>query len=103
MKAGLEERSRNCKFQGGFCLPQSTPQARDNLEVAVRTIITLQHQCRDGFPNNKGVKDGTNFVFVLGKPEINIVVDVGGEDLDQQQKQNVETYLQQCPLRPILN
>ena len=49
-----------------FCLAPDTPAVRDNIELAVRAVITLHHQDAQGYPNKKGHTDGTILVLVPG-------------------------------------
>ena len=46
------------------CLPPNTPTERDNIELAVRAIVTLHHQYAKGYPNPETPIDGTILVFV---------------------------------------
>ena len=58
------------------CLPPNTPAVRDNIEMAVRTIVTLHHQYATGYPDQNTPIEGTILVFVPGKPEIIEVVEL---------------------------
>ena len=35
------------------CLPPNTPTVRDNIELAVRAIITLHHKFAKGYPRSQ--------------------------------------------------
>ena len=82
-EAGLEDRFIKCMDTSGrhqqlqtFCLAPDTPAVGDNIELAVRAVITLHHQYAQGYPDKKGYTDGTILVFVPGKPEILAVIDL---------------------------
>ena len=53
------------------CLPPDTPTVRDNIELAVRAIVTLHHKHARGYSDHKTPIEGTILVFVPGKPERN--------------------------------
>ena len=59
-----------------MCLPPSTPTLRDNIELAVRTIITFHHNYPWGYPDQKTPIEGTILVSVPGKPEIIEIVEL---------------------------
>ena len=80
--AGLEDRYIQTMDSEGrhqelvnLCLPPLTPAVRDNIELAVRTVITFHHKPR-GYPDHKTPIEGTILVFVPGKPEITEIVDL---------------------------
>ena len=86
--AGLEERyiqvmDSEERHQGltNLCLPPMTPSLRDNIEMAVRTIITFHHKYPQEYPSPRvpsspSVTGGTILVFVPGKPEITEIVEL---------------------------
>ena len=45
-----------------LCLPRWTPTLRDNIELAVRTIITFHHNYPNGYPDHKTPIEGTILV-----------------------------------------
>ena len=59
-----------------LCLPPSTSTLRDNIELAVRTMITFHHNYPWGYPDHKTPIEGTILVFVPGKPEITEIVEL---------------------------
>ena len=79
--AGLEERyiqtmdsEERHQHLTKLCLPSATPCLRDNIELAVRTIITFHHKYPNEYPSPRvpstpSVAGGTVLVFVPGKPE----------------------------------
>ena len=68
----MDTSGRHQQLENKFCLYPEVPAARDNLELAVRAVITLHHKYAAGYPDKNGVKDGTILAFVPGKPEIQI-------------------------------
>ena len=68
-----EERHQNLT---NLCLPPLTPSLRDNIEMAVRTIITFHHKYPIGYPSRDAPIGGTILVFVPGKPEITEIVEL---------------------------
>ena len=68
-----EERHQNLT---NLCLPPLTPSLRDNIEMAVRTIITFLHKFPIGYPSKDTPIGGTILVFVPGKPEITEIVEL---------------------------
>ena len=86
--AGLEEKyvqvmDSEERHQGltNLCLPPMTPSLRDNIEMAVRTIITFHHKYPQEYPSPRvpsapSVTGGTILVFVPGKPEITEIVEL---------------------------
>ena len=86
--AGLEEKyiqvmDSEERHQGltNLCLPLMTPSLRDNIEMAVRTIITFHHKYPQEYPTPRvpstpSVTGGTILVFVPGKPEITEIVEL---------------------------
>ena len=82
-EAGLEDRYIKTMDSEGrhqelinACLPPNTPAVRDNIELAVRAIVTLHHQYPWGYPDQKSPIEGTILVFVPGKPEITEIVEL---------------------------
>ena len=82
-EAGLEDRYIQTMDSEGrhqelvnLCLPAPTPTLRDNVELAVRTVITFHHKYPKGYPNPQTPIDGTILVFVPGKPEITEIVEL---------------------------
>ena len=76
-EAGLEDRyiqtmDNEARHQElvNMCLPASTPTLRDNIEMAVRTVVTFHHRYPKGYPTAETPLKGTILVFVPGKPEI---------------------------------
>ena len=49
---------------------------RDNIELAVRTVVTFHHKYAKGDPNPKTPMEGTILVFVPGKPEFTEIVEL---------------------------
>ena len=86
--AGLEERyiqvmdhEERHQSLTNLCLPPLTPSLRDNIEMAVRTIITFHHKYPHEYPTPRvpsapSVQGGTILVFVPGKPEITEIVEL---------------------------
>ena len=81
--AGLEDRyiqtmDSEARHQElvNLCLPPTTPTLRDNIEMAVRTIITFHHKYPIGYPTAETPMGGTILVFVPGKPEITEIVEL---------------------------
>ena len=86
--AGLEDRyiqvmdhEERHQSLTNLCLPPLTPSLRDNIEMAVRTIITFHHKYRHEYPSPRipstpSVQGGTILVFVPGKPEITEIVEL---------------------------
>ena len=82
-EAGLEERyiqtmdneDRHEELVN-MCLPPLTPSVRDNIEMAVRTVITFHHRYPTGYPSASTPLMGTILVFVPGKPEITEIVEL---------------------------
>ena len=81
--AGLEDKYVKAMDSEGrhqelisLCLPPLTPTLRDNIELAVRTVVTFHHQYPKGYPNPKTTMEGTILVFVPGKPEITEIVEL---------------------------
>ena len=82
-EAGLEERyiqtmdheERHVELTN-TCLPPLTPSVRDNIEMAVRTVITFHHRYPIGYPTANTPIAGTILVFVPGKPEITEIVEL---------------------------
>ena len=58
------------------CLPPNTPIVRDNMELAVRAIVTFHHNYARGYPDHKTPIQGTILVFVPSKPEIIEIVEI---------------------------
>ena len=58
------------------CLPPDTPAVRDNIELAVRAIVTMHHQYPNGYPDQNSPIEGTILVFVPGKPEIFEIIEL---------------------------
>ena len=58
------------------CLPPETPKVRDNIELAVRAVITLHHQYATGYPDKIKPIEGTILAFVPGKPEILEIIEL---------------------------
>ena len=73
-EAGLEERyiktmdneDRHEQLVN-LCLPSPTPAVRDNIEMAVRTVITFHDRYPIGYPSANTPLKGTILVFVPGK------------------------------------
>ena len=68
--ADLEDRFKKTMDTSGrhqqlenFCLNPDVPVGRDNLELAVRAVITLRHKYAAGYPDKNGVTDGTILVL----------------------------------------
>ena len=59
-----------------MCLPSNTPSLRDNIEMAVRTVVTFHHRYPTGYPSASNPIGGTILVFVPGKPEITEIVEL---------------------------
>ena len=82
-EAGLEERyiqtmdneDRHEQLVN-MCLPPLAPAVRDNIEMAVRTVITFHHRYPIGYPSASTPLNGTILVFVPGKPEITEIVEL---------------------------
>ena len=81
--AGLEDRyiqtmDNEARHQElvNMCLPPNTPTVRDNIELAVRTVITFHHRYPRGYPADDNPLEGTILVFVPGKPEITEIVEL---------------------------
>ena len=86
--AGLEDKyiqvmDSEERHQGltNLCLPPMTSSLRDNIEMAVRTIITFHHKYPKEYPHPRvpsspSVTGGTILVFVPGKPEITEIVEI---------------------------
>ena len=47
------------------CLPPGTPRVRDNVEMAIRAVITLHHEYAKGYPDRRTPIEGTILAFVL--------------------------------------
>ena len=82
-EAGLEEKyiqtiDNDERHQAltNLCLPPLTSSLRDNIEMAVRTIITFHHKFPVGYPSAETPMGGTILVFVPGKPEITEIVEL---------------------------
>ena len=81
--AGLEDRYiQTMDSEAGhqelvnMCLPPATPTLRDNIEMAVRTVITCHHRYPIGYPTADTPIGGTILVFVPGKPEITEIIEL---------------------------
>ena len=49
-----------------YCLPPDAPAVRDNIETAVRAVLTFHHSYANGFPDENGFTDGTTRRNLLG-------------------------------------
>ena len=81
--AGLEDRyiqtmDNEARHQElvNMCLPPSTPTLRDNIELAVRTVVTFHHRYPKGYPSDETPLQGTILVFIPGNPEITEIVEL---------------------------
>ena len=59
-----------------MCLPLNTPTLRDNIELAVRTVVTFHHRYPKGYPSADTPLKGTILAFVPGQPEITEIVEL---------------------------
>ena len=58
------------------CLPQELLRDRDNIELALRMIIKIHHEYRDGYHGEPRSKKGPILVFVPGKAEIRLLTEM---------------------------
>ena len=69
----MEERTNPLALH---CLPQELLRDRDNMELALRMIIKIHHEYRDGYQGSSGSKVGPILVFVPGKAEIRLLTEL---------------------------
>ena len=69
----MEERTNPLSLH---CLPQDLLRDRDNMELAVRTVIKLHHDYRNGYQGSPQSRTGPILVFVPGKAEIRLLTDL---------------------------
>ena len=69
----MEERTNRLTLH---CLPPDLLRERDNIELAVRMVIYLHHQYRDGHQKSVPTKTGPILVFVPGKAEIRLMIEL---------------------------
>ena len=58
------------------CLPQELLRDRDNIELALRMIIKIHHEYREGYHGEPRSKHGPILVFVPGKAEICLLTEM---------------------------
>ena len=63
----MEERANPLELH---CLPPDLLRNRDNMELALRMIIKIHHEYKDGYQGSAEAKQGPILVFVPGKAEI---------------------------------
>ena len=69
----MEERTNPLSLH---CLPQELLRDRDNMELALRMIIKLHHEYRNGYQNSPQSKVGPILAFVPGKAEIKLLTEL---------------------------
>ena len=59
-----------------YCVPPNLLRERDNMELALRMIIKIHHEYRNGYEGSKGSITGPILVFVPGKAEIRLLTEL---------------------------
>ena len=59
-----------------YCLPADLLRERDNMELVLRMIIKIHHEYREGYEHSKGSIHGPILVFVPGKAEIRLLIEL---------------------------
>ena len=59
-----------------YCVPTDLFKERDNMELALRMIIKIHHEYRDGYERSRGSINGPILVFVPGKAEIRLLIEL---------------------------
>ena len=59
-----------------YCVPAELLRERDNMELALRMIIKIHHEYRDGYERSRGSIHGPILVFVPGKAEIRLLIEL---------------------------
>ena len=59
-----------------YCVPNELLRERDNMELALRMIIKIHHEYREGYQNSRGSISGPILVFVPGKAEIRLLTEL---------------------------
>ena len=59
-----------------YCVPHDLLRERDNMELALRMIIKIHHEYREGYQNSRGSITGPILVFVPGKAEIRLLTEL---------------------------
>ena len=59
-----------------YCVPPNLLRERDNMELALRMIIKIHHEYRGGYQNSRGSITGPILVFVPGKAEIRLLIEL---------------------------
>ena len=69
----IEERTNPLTLH---CLPPELLRNRDNIELALRMIIKIHHEYREGYQGSEASKQGPILVFVPGKAEIRLLAEL---------------------------
>ena len=59
-----------------YCVPPNLLRERDNMELALRMIIKIHHEYRNGYEGSAGSITGPILVFVPGKAEIRLLTEL---------------------------
>ena len=59
-----------------YCVPSNLLRERDNMELALRMVIKIHHEYRNGYEGSAGSITGPILVFVPGRAEIRLLTEL---------------------------
>ena len=59
-----------------YCVPSNLLRERDNMELALRMVIEIHHEYRNGYEGSSGSITGPILVFVPGRAEIRLLTEL---------------------------